>query len=197
MSELGNGAVHQPEALVTPTGETEQGKNTVAYETHKRLLEQKKAQDAKLAEFEAREKEREEADARKRGDYEALLKSREDALKETQSKLSNLESALTKAEKKNAVLDALGGNIDPKWHRLIDVSEIAFHPETGEVDNLSVAKVAEAFKREFPEAIKRQGNLPPQAPQGLEGGGGKISRAAWLALPSKEMSKWKPHQIVE
>lgn len=172
-------------------------KNTVAYETHKRLLDERKRDLQKLRELEAREKEREEADARKRGDYETLIKSREEALKAKETELSEIKQMITVASKKNAVVEALGNNLESKWLKFIDISDVGVNPETGEVDQFSVAKVADAFKKEFPEAFRKAGVLPSQAPQGLPGGDGKISREEWLKLSHKDMVKWKPHQIID
>lgn len=197
MNDQGQAPVEPSVEPVAPAEiATELKKESVAYETHKRLLDERKRDLARLRELEQREKEREEAEARKRGDYETLIKSREEALKAKESELAEIKGMISQASKKNAVLEALGGNLDHKWLRLIDVSDVAVNPDTGEVDNFSVAKVAEAFKREFPEALKRSGGLPANAPQGLQGGDGKIPRSEWLKLSPKDMLKWKPDQII-
>lgn len=203
MAEPGTAPVGQPETSVASTAGDEIELTKEEKHLHRILDEKKKEQarrleaEKRLSEYEAKEKEREEANARKRGDYELLLKQRDEELSQTKQILKEYNSRIEQAEKKAAVIDAIGGNIDPKWHKLIDISGVVVNPDTGEVDALTVSKVAEAFKREFPEAIKRPGQLPASAPQGLEGAGGKISKVDWMKLSSKEMLKWKPDQIID
>jgi hypothetical protein len=95
----------------------------------------------------------------------------------------------------NAVIDALGGNVDQKWLRLIDTDEVVVNPETGEVDPMTVARAAESLKKQWPEMLRKTAALPNAAPAG--NGGGMISRADWLKLSSKEMMKYKPDQITD
>ena len=196
MTEQGNAPVVQPDVSVTPP-EVVKDQNFVSHEAHRKLLDEKKKTQAKLDELLSREKEREEADARKRGDYEALLKARDEELAKEREKRTTLETTLTTGQKLNAVIDALGGSIDPRWYRLIDVSEVATNPETGEVDGFTVAKVAESLKREWPEMVKATGNLPKGAPQGLPNGSGAISREEWLKLPYAKMKEYKHNQIID
>jgi hypothetical protein len=198
MSEQGTAPVGQPSESVTPAGE----KESVAYETHKRLLDEKKRVQSELEVLRQKDKEREEADAKKRGDYETLLqlkeaelaKAREEAEKERLNR-AGLEEAVKSAQKQVAVIDALGGQIDPKWHRFIDVDKVIINPETGKIDPLSVAKYAEELKRDWPEMLKKTSVLPAGAPQG--GSQSFIKRDDWLKLSSKEMRKWKFDQILD
>lgn len=186
------------ESSPSPVGEGEAiKKDYVALETHRKLLDEKKKIQARLEEFEAAKKQQEELDAKKRGDFEAILKAREEELQKERERRSQLEASFVRAEKIDAVIDALGGTIDPKWIRLIDVSKVVINPDTGEVDKMTVANVAESLKKEWPEMFRVPSKLPSEAPQGLQGGAGKISRKEWSKLSSKEMLKWSPDQIVD
>lgn len=186
------------ESTQIPAGEGETAKKDyVALETHRKLLDEKKKIQLRLEEFELAKKAKDEDDAKKRGDFEAILKAREEELQKERERRTHLEASLIRAEKIEAVVDALGGSIDQKWIKLIDVSKVVINPETGEVDKMTVANVAESLKREWPEMLKVVSKLPPEAPQGLQGGAGKISRNEWAKLSSKEMLKWKPDQIVD
>jgi hypothetical protein len=177
-------------------------KESVAYETHKRLLDEKKRAQAELEVLRQREKEREEADAKKRGDYETLLqlkdaelaKAKEEAESERQTR-AGLEDAVKSAQKKVAVLDALGGQIDPKWHKFIDVDQVIINPETGKVDPLSVAKYADELRRDWPEMLKKTSVLPANAPQG--GPAAFIKYEDWKKLSAKDMKKWAYNQIID
>lgn len=106
-----------------------------------------------------------------------------------------LTDRINTGRKINAVIDALGGQVDQKWLRLIETDDVALNPETGEVDQMTVARVAESLKKQWPEMIQRKTTLPPQAPQGNNGG--KISESEWKSLKTTaEMNKWKPNQII-
>lgn len=198
MNEQGTAPVEQSgnASVTTPEVKNERA-DFVTLETHRKLLDEKKKTQAKLEAYEAKEKEREEADAKKRGDYEAILKAREEELQSERSKRLEIEGTLTQGRKLSAVIDALGGSVDPRWYKLIDISNVAINPDSGEVDAMTVAKVAESLKREWPEMLRATSKLPANAPQGLEGGSGKISRSEWLKLSGKEMMKWKPDQIAD
>ena len=172
-------------------------KDFVSLDTHRKLLDEKKKIQAKLDELAQKDREREELEAKKRGDYEAILKAREEELAKKNAEIDSIKTMIESAKKTNAIIDALGGNIDSKWHKLLDVSDIAINPDTGEVDQGTVARVAEAFKKEFPEAIRKPGMLPSQAPAGTNGGSGRITETEWKSLKTlKEMSKWRRDQII-
>lgn len=193
MSQVNPAPVEQTAEPVASAEETPK-KDFVSLDTHKKLLDEKKKMQAKLEEFEAKQRELEELDARKRGDYEALVKARDEELKAEREKRMKLESTFVHGQKMNAVIDALGGNVDPRWFKLIDVSGVVLGSD-GEVDALTVAKVAEGLKREFPEMVKSNSRLPAEAPKG--NGAGKISRADWLKLPYAKMKEYPESQIVD
>jgi len=181
------------EPVATP--ENQDTKSTIAYDTHRKLLDEKKKVQAQLDQLLREKTDRDEADARKRGDFEALLKAREEELTKERTARQELSERITAGRKLNAVIEALGGNIDPKWLRLIDTDEVAVNPETGEVDGMTVARAAESLKKQWPEMLRKTSTLPNAAPAG--NGGGMISRADWLKLSSKDMLKYKADQITD
>lgn len=197
MAEQGNAPVEQPDVSVTPPEVETVKPNYVTLETHRRLLDEKKKDRAKLDELLEKERIREEADALKRGEFDKIRQADKEELAKERQRRIQLEEAFNKGMKLNAVIEALGGNVDPRLHRLIDLSEVAVDPDTGEVESLTAAKVAESLKREWPELVRQNGRLPAAAPQGLQGGAGKIAYAEWLKLPPKEMAKWKFDQILD
>jgi hypothetical protein len=177
--------------------ENSETKSAIAYETHRKLLDEKKKIQAQLESFMSKEKEREETDARKRGDYEALLKARDEELAKERAQRQELDERISRGMKLTSVIEALGGQVDQKWYKLIDTDEVAFNPDTGEIDKMTVARVAESLKRQWPEMVQRVTKFPAQAPQGLNGGPGKITESEWKSLKSvSEMNKWKRDQIV-
>lgn len=183
----------KPEA----TPEIQDTKSTINYETHRKLLDEKKKIQAQLEQVLKEKQERDEAEARKRGDFEALLKAREEELSKEREARQELADRITKGRKLNAVIDALGGNVDQKWLKLIDTDEIVVNPETGEVDQMTVARAAESLKKQWPEMIRSTARMPHQAPQGLEGGAGKITESEWRALGNMaKMNAYKYSDIV-
>lgn len=177
--------------------ENQEAKSTIAYETHRKLLDEKKKLQAQLEALASKEREREESEARKRGDYEALLKAREEELAKERAARQELDQRITHGMKLNMVIEALGGQVDQKWYKLIDTDEVAVNPDSGEIDKMTVARVAESLKKQWPEMIQRNAKLPATAPQGLNGGPGKITESEWKSLKnSAEMNKWRRDQIV-
>jgi len=195
MTEQQNAPVEQSGQPVAAPENQNDGKSTIAYDTHRKLLDEKKKVQAQLDQLLREKTERDEAEARKRGDFEALLKAREDELSKERAARQELSERITQGRKLNAVIDALGGNVDQKWLRLIDTDDVVVNPETGEVDQMTVARAAESLKKQWPEMLRKTAALPNAAPAG--NGGGIISRAEWLKLSSKEMMKYKPDQITD
>ena len=194
MNEQGNAPVGQSVEPVAKPDVSKDG-DYVTLETHRRLLDEKKKAQAKLDELLTNEKASEDDDARERGDYEALLKARDEEITKERSRRIELEESFVQGRKLNAIIDALGGNVEPKWFKLIDVNEVRLNPESGEVDTLSVAKVAESLRKEFPEMIKTGARLPADAPKGNSAG--TISRAEWMKLPYAKMREYKPEQVTD
>lgn len=172
-------------------------KDVVAYETHRRLLDEKKKLQEKYEALASKDKVREEDDAKKRGDFDAILKSREEELKSTRDELTSIRETIKNAQKLTAVLSTAGSPIESKWHGLIDTSKILINPDSGEVDQMSVTKVVEDLRKSWPEMFKNPNapKLPADAPLGNSAG--KINRSEWLNLPEKEMRKWKMEQIID
>lgn len=184
-----------PSGTENPVNQTPT-KDVVTYETHRKLLDEKKKIQARLETFEAEQKAKLEDEAKKRGDYEALLKSRDEKLSDLEAKLKARDELDTKRMKLAAVLDSVGGDVEPKWFSLIDTSTVLVNPETGEVDPMSVTKTVEAIRKNWPEMIKNPNaaKLPADAPKG--NGMGKITSEEYRKLPLAEMKKWRPDQVI-
>lgn len=178
------------------TSGQESSKDTVAYETHQKLLSEKKKMAEKLAAFETEKSEREKQELEAKGEYQKLLDLEKKRADEALAKVNEFETQMTHARKLKALLGALGGQVDDKFLGFLPIDQIVIDPETKEVNPTSVASVADSIKKQFPEFIKQANGarLPNAAPQGNEAG--KISEAEWNKLPAKEMAKYKSHQII-
>jgi len=188
---------NDPLAPVVTTEDPAPKKDSVAYETHVKLLKEKKKLQEELDATQKAIKEREEADLRAKEDFKKIAELRETEAKELREKLTTVEARERNGMKLDAFLSSLDGAVDKRFWGHIPLDQIVVDPESGEPDPMSVTKVVEWFRKEYFDIIKKPGQatVPNTAPQG-SAGNGKITRAAWLALDHKEMSKWKPDQII-
>jgi hypothetical protein len=168
----------------------------VSYETHRRLLSQKKKlqeeRDRLLADKEKRDAEAvlaEKTRLEEQGEYKQLLDLERKKNEELAGQLNTFETTSKQAKKLDAVLTATNGKIPKKFWGLIDLGSVVVDPETGEVDAMSVTKTVENLRAEYPEIIRtgKGGSLPPNAPQGS--GQGTLTYDEWKKLPLDEMKK--------
>lgn len=197
MSGNADGSVSPP---IVPGGDDKKPetppKDTVAYETHRRLLDEKKKLQDK---YDALQSEKDAAEKKKledNGEYQKLLDLEKKRADEAAAKLAGYEERFTEAKKLKAVLNALDSGIDEKFYGMLPLDQIMIDPETKEINMTSVAEAASVFKKSFPELLKPKSGvkLPTAAPQGNSAG--TISRDEWLKLPAKEMQKYRPNQII-
>lgn len=172
-------------------------KDAVAYETYKRLVAQRKADQEKLKAQEERLKKLDEIEAEKQrleedklktdGNWKALLESREEKLKtleeelnQTKSKVEQYNTQFVEAAKLQALTDALGGTLKhPSYFNLVDTDKILTNPETGEIDGESVKKYASSFLQEHKELIAFS---KPKMPDGAPKPTGTLSYDEWTQL---------------
>jgi hypothetical protein len=167
--------------------------DSVSYETHRKLLAEKKAAAAKLAEYEAKvaeherlAKERETAELEKQRDYEKLKANLQDELRKRDESLAQLEAERATAKKLDAFFKALDGNLDRRYWSLIDIDQIVVDPATKAIDEMSVTKYLEGFRKEYPEIIAKPGRstMPNEKANGA--GKSTLTLAEWKALPLKD-----------
>lgn len=163
----------KPVADETPKTKTQ---DTVSYETHRKLLAEKK-------QLQERFQESQNALAQLQGDVEAktqreleeqnrfkelfeMTKAENESLK---TSISERDQQLADAFKLDAFNKALGDRkIDRKYSGFIDTKNILIDPESNTVDQLSAQKEVERILTEYPEIVRSSGAkpLPSGAPQG-------------------------------
>lgn len=167
----------------------------VSYESHQKLLAEKKKLQAKLAEIEAERVAKERQTLEEQGRYKELAELAKKEAEDAKKQLAVVNEQRTQAKKLSAVLKSVGGTIHQKFFDLIPIDDVLVNPDSGEIDELSVAKVVEGLRKSYPEIIaKGTPGMPQHAPKG--GGGATISYEEWRKLPPKEMDKWKIEQII-
>lgn len=197
----GNGSNGEP---VVPANEAPapNPNDAVSYETHRKLLAEKKkaaeelaATRAALDKLEAEKREREEADLKAKEDFKSLLAIREKELNEIKAESEKTKRQVLEARKLDSFLRSVNGVIDRRYWGLIDTDQIIVDPTTGEIDPLTVTKAAEAFRQTYPEIVAAPGRsigMPTAAPTGGRVG---LTYKDWLALPANEMAKRRKEVI--
>ena len=171
-----------PDASGTPEGSPDQtSQDTVKYETYRKVLSEKKRRDEELstardqiATYEADKKTRMETDLAEKEDFKKLLEIRDQELAETRTQLTGLTQQTANSQKLDSFLSSLDGKVDRKYWGHIDLKSIVVDPNSGQVDDMSVTKEIERFKKEYPEVIKTTSgpgvpNASPQKPVGMSG----------------------------
>jgi len=161
-------------------------KDTVAYETHLKLLKEKKKLQDDLERYQGEARQREEADLRAKEDFKKIAELREAEAKELREKLTTVETRERNMAKLDAFLTTLDGSVDKRFWGHIPLDKIIVDPVSGEPDPMSVAKEVEWFRKEYFDIIKKPGQatVPVTAPQGASSA--NISYDEWLKLPLKE-----------
>jgi hypothetical protein len=177
--------------------ESQQTKDKVSYETHRKLLDEKKKLQARLAEIETEKRTKEEEELARKGETQKLLELAKKEAEELRTKLTAKEQREVQAKKLSAVIRGMGSNVDEKWFGVIGqhLDEVVFNAETGEVEQMSVTAIVEDLKKTWPEMTRKPVvGMPADAPKGS--GQSQIERSEWLKLSAKDMQKYRPEQII-
>ena len=166
---------------------------SVSYETHRRLLSEKKraaeelkAANEKIAAHEKAARESLERELKEKEDFRALAELRQKELDEIKAKTVAMENNIAEARKVDSFLKTLNVPIEKQYWTLIDTSSIVVDPTTGRPDQMSVAAAVQKFRETYPRVVAVGGStgMPSSAPAGGKGG---LTKEEWMKLPSKEM----------
>ena len=151
---------------VSSGSSVESKQDVVAYDTHRKLLsEKKKVQEEfksvkeQLAALQAEKQEREEQELKAKEDWKQLVDIKDQELNNIKSELQSQRERELGARKLDAVLRSVGGDIDRKYWGLVELDKIAVNPDSGQIDEMSVTKYVEEFRSTYPETIKGK-NIP-------------------------------------
>ena len=183
----------------TPDNESN---DTVSYATHKRLLNQKKKTEERLAEYETRFAEMEKAKKveeeqllKEQGEYKKLVGLREQKIDEVVQEKERIlkerdeyKKAINDTFKLQAFYEKLPGKItNQQYLNFVDLDSIAYDPETGNVDEQSVDMVVNQFMEKHPKLVEP--SKIAKLPSGYPAGSNKLTYDQWKSLPLKEMKK--------
>lgn len=173
-------------------------KDTVAYESYRKVLSEKKKRDEELkaaqeelAKLKKADKQRLEDELKQKEDYKKLLELREKEKTDIEEKFNSLSSQIQDSLKFQHFLDALPGSLPKKFWKMVDIGEIIIDPTTGEPDPVSVKKVADGFQSEFGELIVQPGKA--KLPNGsAKPSTAPITKEIWASLSPKEKKERLP-----
>jgi hypothetical protein len=145
-------------------------KDQVSYETHRRLLAEKKQLAERLASIEAERRATVEKEAREKEDFKKMVELRDQELSQIREEYSGLKNQVYHAVKRSTFEEAIGIKIPKQYERLIDYDAIVFDPSTNSVDELSLSKYVDQFKKDFREIMMPQAvpGVSQQAPKGAQ-----------------------------
>lgn len=167
---------------------------SVSYDSHRKLLSEKKRlqeklmeREARVAEYEQAQKEAEEKRLKDNEQWKEFATKKEQEAAEARKELEATRHQIADARKLDAFLTTIDGKIDRKFWDFIDTSSIITNPDTGEIDGMSVTKAVEAFKANYSELIQYPGQktgLPNESPKSNNS---TLTYEDWLKLPPKDM----------
>lgn len=156
-------------------------KELVEYDTYKRVLDQRKADQAKARELQAEldriKAEREEAEAAKLAEqkrFEELYASEKKKAEELASKIKHVETQTALEKKRSALKTALGGVRKDEYLSFADLDSIVIL-ESGVPDPETVKAAANKFREAHPELVasKETARLPNESATGFQAPKGK------------------------
>ena len=173
--------------------------DVITYETHAKLLKQRKVDlerlhelESQLADVTRKQKEAEEAELKKQGQYQELLKLRDQELETERTRLKDMQREKDYREKLYAFESKLPGRIKrPEFLAFVDADSIKLNPETNQIDESSLDNCVQSFVNKYADLIdvRSTQKLPSDAPRTFSAG--KISYDEWVKLPLKEKkAKW-------
>lgn len=168
----------------------------VNYETHRKVLSEKKVAMEKLEALQAQLAERDRKEMEARGEFQKIAEAEKARADAAEKRARDYEENELVRKKAVALLKSLDNTLPQKYHHMLPVEKVLIDPDTGEVNATSLAALADEFRRDYPEILipKNGARFPNQAPQ--SNGAGTIAYEDWKKLPSKEMDKWPKSQII-
>jgi len=198
MTDQNTSPVGEPSSSKPDEDDVNQPDTGVTYDTHRKLLSEKKKlsekyaqQAAELEKFKAAQNEAEEHKLKEANDWASTLKANaEERVQKAENEKNELFGQISNAKKLNAVLKGVQGTIPDKYFNLIDTSSIVIDPETGDVDPATVSKAVEVFQANFPEVIQTKGkNFPASTAPDNSSSNGPAALDDFLKMNKSERAK--------
>jgi hypothetical protein len=192
------------------SGENNQStKDTVAYDTYRKLLSEKKKRDDEVEalrveneKLKSQEQQAQEAKLKEQQEWKKLhdlrmkeVETERQKVEEERKKRQALESEVTNGLKINRFLKAVNGHVEPQYFGLIDTSKIAVDPSTGQIDEASVQAAAREFEKTYGRVISTKSNSTGLPNDAAKGGSERLSYDSWKALKNSKEMREKFHLV--
>jgi hypothetical protein len=165
----------------------------VSYDTHQKLLSEKKKEQEKresaereLEQLRKEKQERELKELETQGKFKELAEAKDKELQAEREKNAQILNDLNHARKRQALLKNINGTVPANAMSLLPLDLVKLDAD-GKIDESSAKLAAQVFEKDYSFAVQRDtrgGGLPPEAP---DRGGKKLTVAEWESLPPKEM----------
>jgi len=189
--------------LATEPVVPKQERDSVAYDTYRKVLSEAKKAKAEAEELKKWREEREQAELEQETDltkkldyYKSQLTDREQKLKEAEAQRQAFDNERLESTKLAAVLEAVPGSVNRDYWSLFDLNQVTVNPDTGEVDKSSVESLVSGFVKKHQRLIDKPAanHMSANSPNaGVHQG--SISVEDWQKLPYAEKMKRKADVI--
>jgi len=164
-------------------------KQSVSYDTHRKLLGQRKNDQSTIKElsdaleiFKGAESSANEKKLQDEGKFKEVIGLRDAELKQTQEKLLNLQGGIDRARKLNAFDQALGAKIKHEdFYNFVDTDSITLD-DNGEPVKEAVEQAVNVFKERYGDTLtvkKEMAKLPGDAPRNPTFQTGNSNKQNW------------------
>lgn len=169
--------------------------NSVSFNSHQKLLNEKrsvserlKAAEAKLSAAEKEQSDAKEASLRQKEDWKTLAETKEKDLLDAQTEVKLLRGQISDGTKINAFLEKMReshGEVGQQYWGLVDLDKLEIDPETSLPTESSMTDVVNNYVQKFAQTIIRKDSAKITDNQGGQSNVG-LTHKQWLALPLKE-----------
>lgn len=183
---VGDSTANVGDETQKPSNETKN--DTVSYDTHRKLLAEKKKVQEQLETFLSEQKKAQEATLAEQNQWKKLAELKEKELAEAKATLAAKQEQEAAARKLESFLKLLPGQLEKQYWGLVDLDKIVTNPETGAPDEQSVAAYVKDWHKTYSKVVSTSTTqkLPNEAPQG---DGSPISLETWKKLPLADKKK--------
>ena len=171
----------------------ESSKDSVQYETYRKVLSEKKRRDEELAEarreleeVRARDKANKEKELIEQNKWQEYAKAKEEEAKAALARVQSYEEREIASRKLDKVLSGVGDPIDSKFWGLINIDSVAYNPESGEFDETSLNAEIQRIKTQMPEIITRRQNASFDASAPAKNGNSQIDLQKFASMSKSE-----------
>ena len=172
---------------------SESSKDSVQYETYRKVLSEKKRRDEELAEarreleeVRARDKANKEKELIEQNKWQEYAKAKEEEAKAALARVQSYEEREIASRKLDKVLSGVGDPIDSKFWGLINIDSVAYNPESGEFDETSLNAEIQRIKTQMPEIITRRQNASFDASAPAKNGNSQIDLQKFASMSKSE-----------